>query len=158
MDNAPDPELVLHELKARREDLLGLVEYRAEIESSAARLAAERRTQRDLDAMAHAQDELARARNKDESRRADTAFHLAVAGASANQHLARAIEDARAEMFHPVDLASFDFVMESSHTQHQRILDAITSGDSASAQQAMRDHVEHTRDEMLKLIGEESRP
>lgn len=153
-DHRPDPELVLAELRSRREDLLSLVEYRAEIESAAARLAAERRTDDDLAAMEHAQTELSQAANKDESRRADTAFHLAVAGAAANPHLAEAIEDARADMFHPVDLAAFDFVMESSHHQHDQVLEAIRSQDPDQAAAVMRKHVEHTREEMVRLIGE----
>jgi GntR family transcriptional repressor for pyruvate dehydrogenase complex len=150
----PNADFVLHELRARREGLLDLVEYRAEIESAAARLAAERRTEDDIRAMVGAQQALAEVSNKDESRRADTAFHLAVASASGNVHLAESIEDARAEMFYPVDLASFDFIRESSLHQHQVVLDAITAGDGALAAATMRQHIEHTREEMERLIGD----
>jgi DNA-binding FadR family transcriptional regulator len=146
-------DVILHELRERREDLVDLVEYRAEIESAAARLAAARSTEDDLRAMVEAQQALAEASNKDESRRADTAFHLAVAGASGNDHLAEAVEDARAAMFYPVDLASFDFIQESSLRQHQAVLDAVTAGDAALAAAKMREHIEHTRDEMERLIG-----
>ena len=151
--HAPNPDLVLHELRERREDLVDLVEYRAEIESAAARLAAARSTESDIRAMVEAQQALAEASNKDESRRADTAFHLAVASASANVHLAEAVEDARVEMFYPVDLASFDFIRESSLEQHQAVLDAVTAGDGALAAATMRAHIEHTRLEMDRLIG-----
>jgi DNA-binding FadR family transcriptional regulator len=153
-EHTPNAELVLHELRARREGLIDLVEYRAEIESAAARLAAMRSSQDDVRAMVDAQRALAEASNKDESRRADTAFHLAVANASRNVHLAEAVEDARAEMFYPVDLASFDFIRESSLQQHQAVLDAVTAGDSALAAATMRAHIEHTRDEMDRLIGD----
>lgn len=155
-DSAPNPDLVLHELRARRDELFALVEFRAAIESESASLAAGRRTDADLAAMEEAQEHLSASANKDESRRADTEFHLAVAAAARNAHLSWAIEDARAAMFDPVDLASFDFVMESSHTQHQRVIDAIRSGDASEAAAAMRDHLEHTRDEIQKLIDTES--
>ena len=104
--------------------------------------------------MVEAQQALAEVSNKDESRRADTAFHLAVASASGNVHLAESVEDARAEMFYPVDLASFDFIRESSLHQHQAVLDAITAGDGHLAAATMRQHIEHTRDEMERLIGD----
>lgn len=153
-DHGLTPDFVRQELRSRKDSLLSLVEYRAEIESSAARLAAGRHDEADLDRMNQAQVSLAEASNKDESRRADTAFHLAVAQASGNQHLAGSIEDARAEMFYPVDLASFDFVKESSHSQHQEVIDAIARGDHEGASAAMRAHIEHTRYEILKLIGD----
>jgi GntR family transcriptional regulator, transcriptional repressor for pyruvate dehydrogenase complex len=149
----PDADLILHELRARRDDLVDLVEYRAEIESAAARLAAARSGEDDIRTMLEAQEALAHASNKDESRRADTAFHLAVASASGNHHLAEAVEDARAAMFYPVDLLSFDFIRESSLQQHQAVLDAVAARDAAVAGTTMRTHIEHTRDEMERLIG-----
>lgn len=153
LDHALGADYVRNELLARRDTLISLVEYRAELESSSARLAAGRRADDDLASMREAQDALSDARNKDESRRADTAFHLAVAEAAGNEHLAAAIEDARAEMFYPVDLANFDFIKESSRTQHQAVLDAVAAGDASRAAAAMRAHIEHTREEMLTLIS-----
>jgi DNA-binding FadR family transcriptional regulator len=152
-DSAPNPDRALHELRERGDELFALVEYRLAIESVAAGLAAERRSEENLTAMEEAQEQLAHATNKYESRRADTAFHLAVANAARNPYFANAIEDARAAMFDPVDLASFEFVMESSHSQHHQIITAIRSGDRAAAEDAMRAHVNHTRDEVAKLIG-----
>jgi GntR family transcriptional regulator, transcriptional repressor for pyruvate dehydrogenase complex len=151
-DTAVDPEMIRLRLRAEKDQLLSLLEFRIEIECAASRFAASRRTDVDLTAMRDAQDELLAATNKDESRRADTAMHLAVARAAGNAHLAAAVEDARAETFHPIDLATFDFIKESSHTEHAHIIVAITDGDGDGAAQAMRDHIEHTRIEMLAII------
>lgn len=153
-DNSVAPEVALHELHERRDALLTLVEFRSEIETIAARLSASRRTDDDLEEMREAQEALRAATNKDESRRADTAFHLAVARSAGNSHLTAAIEDARASMFHPVDLATFEFVKESSHSQHQLVLDNIEKGDEVAASIAMRDHIDSSRAEMLRLIDD----
>ncbi|WP_456695613.1 FadR/GntR family transcriptional regulator [Aeromicrobium sp. P5_D10] len=153
-DNHVAPEVALHELRQRRDTLLSLVEFRRELESIAARLSAGRRSDEDLAEMHLAQDALRKAHNKDESRRADTAFHLAVARAAGNFHLVTAIEDSRASMFHPVDLADYEFVKESSHSQHQLVLDQIAEGDGEAAAEAMRRHIDASRAEMLKLIDE----
>lgn len=153
-DLARSPDAVRRDLLTHRADLLSLLEFRIEIESAAARLAAARRTPADLDAMGVAQNALLEATNKDEGRAADTALHLAVARAAGNEHLAAAVEDARAEMFHPIDLATFDFIKESSHAGHAAVVDAIVRGDGAAADAAMRAHIEHTRVEMLAVLGD----
>ena len=151
-DNSVAPEVALHELRQRRAALLSLIEFRRELESVAARLSATRRTEDDLAEMRLAQETLRSVDNKDEFRRADTVFHLAVARAAGNQHLAAAIEDSRASMFQPVDLADFEVIKESSHSQHQFVLDLIAEGDGEAASAAMRRHIDSSRDEILRLI------
>lgn len=151
-DNSVAPEVAIHELRQRRDALLTLLEYREEIETIAARWSATRRSEADLEAMQEAQEALRLATNKDESRRADTAFHLAIASAAGNPHLSASIEDARASMFHPVDLAAFVFAKESSHTHHQLVLDEIAKGDGDAASAAMRRHIQSSRLEMLRLM------
>jgi DNA-binding FadR family transcriptional regulator len=153
-DNSVAPEVALHELRQRRTALLSLIEFRRELESVAARLSATRRTEDDLAEMRLAQETLRSVGNKDEFRRADTVFHLAVARAAGNQHLAAAIEDSRASMFQPVDLADFEVIKESSHSQHQFVLDLIAEGDGEAASAAMRRHIDSSRDEILRLIDE----
>ncbi|MET0451457.1 MAG: FCD domain-containing protein [Mycobacterium sp.] len=150
-DNSLAPEIAIHELRQRRESLLSLAEYRREIESIAARIAATRRTQADLHEMDSAQLALEDAPNKDEARRADTAFHLAVARAAGNPYLTAAIEDARAAMFQPVDLA-LNFFKEASLSQHELVLQGIRAEDGKAAGTAMWDHIECTRTEMQRMI------
>lgn len=152
-DNSLAPEVAILELRNRRDDLLSLAEYRREIESVSARMAASRRSETDLHEMGAAQNALQNASNKDEARRADTAFHLAVARAAGNRNLTAAIEDARAEMFQPVDLA-LHFAKDSSHSQHEVILKYILAKDDSAAYEAMWDHIETTRVEMLKMISD----
>ncbi|WP_307486998.1 FadR/GntR family transcriptional regulator [Microbacterium trichothecenolyticum] len=150
-----DDAVLRSELRTRKDSLVQLIEYRAEIESSAARLAATKRTDADVDAMRAAQAELSGAEDKDVSRSADTAFHLAVATAAGNPFLLQAVEDARATMFFPVDLATFEFVKETSHRGHEAVLRAIADRDPDAAAAAMREHVEQTRVDLMALIDAE---
>ncbi|MFC5677950.1 FadR/GntR family transcriptional regulator [Aeromicrobium endophyticum] len=140
------------ELRQRSEQLLGLLEFRSELETVAARFAAERRQTHDLEEMHDAQQALLAAPGKEQSRRADTAFHLAVGRASANPYLAAAIEDARAVMFYPVDLVPFSFLKETSHAAHHDILQQIEQGDAEGAAAAMRRHIAASRAEVVSLM------
>lgn len=151
---APDADSVRTELLARGGDIIEFTEFRAVVECAAARMAAERRTDTTLDRLEAAQDELAAAVTKAESRLADSAFHLAIAEAAGNAMLAQAIDDARVRVFDSVDLMKFDFIKESSHDAHQRILEAIRAGDPEAAAAAMQAHIATTKLEFERIIAD----
>jgi DNA-binding FadR family transcriptional regulator len=151
-DAALDPRLIREEVRTRSAEIGDLTEFRAIVESGGAALAAARRSDADLEAMALAQDDLAAAVTKAESRIADTDFHLALAEASGNAFVRDAVEEARVRMFEPVDLMSFDFVKESSWHAHEQILDAVRRGDAAAADAAMRAHLATTREEFTRVV------
>jgi GntR family transcriptional repressor for pyruvate dehydrogenase complex len=143
------------EAEAHLDGLMALIDFRRGVESGAAELAAERRAEVELVLMGSAQEKLLAARNRDEFRRADTEFHLAVASATHNNYFVSAVEDVRADMFLPFDLLPFEIAMESSHRAHDRILSAITRRLPDVASGEMRDHIERTRKELLQLISEQ---
>lgn len=147
-----DPEKLLRELRERRDELFELIEFRRIIEPAAAGLAASRKAAGDLRDMDAAQEGLRASSTTDEARRADTAFHLAIAQAAGNPPLERAIEDARALMFTTTDLVSFEFGMESSFDGHARVLAAIRAADADAAVDAMRHHLDVTVDELHLLL------
>lgn len=151
-----DPRLILDDVATRTEEILALAEFRSVVDAAAAGLAAVRRTEADLVLMRSAQEELSAATTLPDSRLADTAFHLAVAHASGNPELVRAIEDARVKMFAPVDLLSFRFHKEASLEGHARVLEAITDGDSPRATGEMQQHLAVTRAEFEQLLREYS--
>ena len=78
-------------------------------------------------------------------RKADGAFHLAVAEAARNPWLREAIEEARAAMFLPLDAFDPSLPLVTSIAQHRRILAAIRNGDSRGAERAMIIHIQSTR-------------
>ena len=75
--------------------------------------------------------------------------------ALAAAHGAAVIEDARARMFESVDLMPFEFIKESSHGAHQRILDAVRDRDPDRAAAEMRQHLAITRQEFERIIDGE---
>lgn len=149
-----DPTAIRRDVERRAGDIVHLAEFRAVVDSAAARLAAHRRTDEDLAAMTAAQAELAAATTLTDSRLADTAFHLAVAYAAGNPELTTAVENARVKMFTPLDLLSFSFHQATSLEGHGLVLDAIRARDADSAAAAMTRHLEATKEEFKQLLGQ----
>ena len=147
-----DAEQLRREVRARKDELFELLEFRRILEPAAAALAAVRAHDEEIADMVAAQVALRAATSKDESRRADTAFHLAVARTAGNLPLERAIEDARALMFTSTDVISYEFGMESSFRGHARLIEAIRQRDSGAAAEAMRDHLDETVAELQQLL------
>ncbi|MBO9578840.1 MAG: FadR family transcriptional regulator [Microbacteriaceae bacterium] len=159
----PSGEIVLREPDANRTllakelqtDPLALVrftEYRAVLESGAAGLAAHRRTQADLGAMAAAQRGILEATDPVQARNADTAFHLAIAYATDNEVLIEHIEDARMEVIGALDLMRLGFIKVASYHGHEVIYRAILAGNSHDATEAMRLHIDTSRQEFQKRL------
>ena len=149
-----DPAAIKQDIRHRAHDILELLEFRSITESAAAELAAERRTVENLRSMDDAQRDLESATTTQNSRLADTSFHLAVAAAAQNAKLLLSIEDARVHMFSPVDFLSFQFAKQSSYDAHGRILDAIRAKDASAAKLAMVEHLATTQIEFESLLDE----
>ncbi|MCR3722026.1 MULTISPECIES: FadR/GntR family transcriptional regulator [Prauserella salsuginis group] len=145
---------IRQDIRERADDIVALLEFRAVIDSAAARFAAERRSDEELAAMEQAQAELEASEALHDSRDADTAFHLAVARASGNHELAVAVEDARVKMFAPVDLLGFQFLKESCVEGHALVLAAIRERDPDRAAAEMTRHLAATRDEFELILTE----
>lgn len=146
--------VILDGLTRRSGEILEMTEYRGIIESGAAALAAARHTPGDIALLEDSQMALRAATTTADARHADTRFHLAVAAASGNARLADAVEEARVHMFGITDVMPFDFLIDSSATAHDRVIAAISTGDGAAASEAMREHIDTTRTEFLRLIGQ----
>jgi DNA-binding FadR family transcriptional regulator len=143
---------VLDELRRRAVEsipaLLDILDFRVAVEGAAARLAAERRSQGDIERMQAAIDEMRAHPDMPGFRRADSAFHLAVAEAARNRMLRESIEEARITMFLLPDALGVGILLDNSLREHTCILAAIAAGDAAAAEQAAIDHIETTRQEV----------
>jgi DNA-binding FadR family transcriptional regulator len=113
-----------------------IAELRSTLESGAAKLAAERRTEKDLkqlDALLLRRDEAWESGDKEAFVAADTTFHLAVVSASHN--------DVMTAMYADLGEVLRDWLREDvgaeltpeTHMDHTRLVDAIRAGDTASA-------------------------
>jgi GntR family transcriptional regulator, transcriptional repressor for pyruvate dehydrogenase complex len=147
-------------VRRRLGELENVFEYRLAVEPATARLAAERRTKRDLVHLREVIDALsglaAGAHDSSEvpppSRflAADAEFHATIALATRNPLLIAAVEDARAAMFLPVG-GVFRVLHPRANDYHPEILAAIEVQDGAGAEQAMTAHIETTRAALLEL-------
>ena len=116
----------LSALRAEWPAIENFFEYRIAVESRAARLAAARCEDRHLARLDEALAAFRQVGQSSDFRRADSEFHLAIADASANPHLQRASEEARAGMFMPFDALEISPELWAEQPdQHAAILDAI---------------------------------
>ena len=84
----------------------------------------------------------------------DTAFHLALAQLTRNQLLLQAVRDVRCQMERIMYAAiNIDYYGESPANEHAEILDAIRRGDPQRAREAMQEHVNISKDKVLKLAS-----
>lgn len=149
-----DPAEAKAALRNHRAAAQEALDFRLVLEGSAARLAAERRRNKDLaemrkllklmDAAMAASLKEQTPHNVLEFETHDAAFHLLVAEASRNQLLRDAVQSTRRKVWAPVGNI-FWRLEENAHDRHADIVDAIAAKDPTRAEESMRQHIEDTR-------------
>lgn len=129
-----------------------VLDFRIGVERQIASLAALRRDDADLEAMRQAVDELAASSSLATYRSADAAFHRALGRAARNELLERAVFDARAKLFFPVDQLDYEPTTAATAREHTAILRAVERGDAAVAARAVTVHLEHTRAKLHSML------
>lgn len=150
--SAMSPALI--ELYSRHQDAFtSYLEFRTELESFAAGLAASRATKADKEILAKIMDQLEEAHTKNDpaaSQNADIAFHSAIMDASHNSLLVHTMASiyalTRQNLFYNRSfLRSIDGTGEQLQAQHREIYEAIHFGDPERAAKAARDHIDFVR-------------
>ncbi|WP_086851704.1 FadR/GntR family transcriptional regulator [Amycolatopsis kentuckyensis] len=128
-----------------------LTEVRAVVEPAAARIAAARATEEDLEALRDALTDMAAAGDDPEaSVQADLAFHRRLMAATHNNFLMRM------ERIIAIGLAERDKLVHGSPAaedpvpNHRKVFDAIVAGDPVAAEQAMLTLVTKAQDDLAK--------
>ncbi len=152
LDQGIDEERMRPVVQERLEEFEELLDLREAIEGAAARLAAERRTASDLRTLTAAFNSMARGLETERFRAADSTFHMAVAAAARNRMMLRAIEEARAAMWMPID-DRIEKVFPSAHRHHERILTAIRDQNPRAAERAAVAHLEVVRHDLRRAAG-----
>lgn len=142
------------------DDLDDMLDFRIALESQAAALAAERRSQSQLEEMAEALERIRRiggdgqvtSSKATELRAADTAFHEVVARAARNTRLRDAVRASRAELFATQRRSVYEEIAPVLLSDHESIYRWIVARDSAKAAQAMVEHINHGRDRVRLWI------
>ena len=147
-----DPDVLAATLQTGRgsEVLAEYLECRRILEVEAAGIAAERATRKDVarleKAFARMQETAARPHSptvEEHFHEADIAFHHALIAATGNRALGGLVERIHsALLLARFPLARPRYREEIALPEHRRILDAVTSGDSSGARQAMSDHLD----------------
>lgn len=135
-------EELMSRLVRRREELEELLVYRRTLEPAVARIAAETRVRSDLARIRLAIRSMVEALSEPDYMRFDTEFHLAVADATHNRYLVRAIEEIRMQLNDALSL------LPESETWHRRIggeheaiFEAIEARNADAAEAAAELHV-----------------
>lgn len=144
------------------QDVIAVLELRIGLETEAAGLAAQRRTEANLDVLRRALDAvIAAVEAGQDSVAADFQFHLEIARATQNDHFAdlmatlgaqiipRARLEPAAELDEPRRLERQAY-MRRVNAEHESILDAIARQDAESARAAMRTHLSNSRERRRK--------
>lgn len=147
------------------QDVIAVLELRIGLETEAAGLAAQRRTEAHLAALRRALDAvIAAVEAGQDSVAADFQFHLEIARATQNPHFielmatlgAQIIPRARLEQAGLAPTVSADAsaerlaYMRRVNAEHENILDAIASQDADAARAAMRTHLSNSRERRRK--------
>ena len=144
----------LARMQENQESIVHLMDFRRANECLAARLAAQLRTKADLKQISHAIEDLKVPEDIPRFRKADARFHLAVAVASRNPYVERAIVDAREAIFLWHGNRSYELVLHTTLSGHQKIFDAIAAGDPDGAAAAMGEHLGVALDEIEQTLSQ----
>jgi len=145
-------------------DVIALLELRISLETEAAGLAAQRRTDAQLALMANALDEFLAALDQDsDAVPSDFAFHMEVARATHNRHFAdlmgylgtMVIPRARINTAQAAPEGRLNY-LQKVHGEHESILSAIRNQDPEAARAAMRTHLSNSRERLRKAQTHEA--
>lgn len=157
--DAPTPFRITAAQLETLNDVISVLELRIALETEAAALAAERRTDANLEALAAAQSAFLQATQAGEDAvSADLQFHLEIARTTGNNHFvamlgalgSAAIPRARLAPEMPGEPTG-PIYLEQVHAEHQAILAAIAAQDAEAARAAMRTHLVNSRERRRRV-------
>jgi GntR family transcriptional repressor for pyruvate dehydrogenase complex len=150
----------LETLLLSKQTVLELLEARKALEVANAGLAAEKRTEADLEAFA---DVLAAMEehlgDEEEGERADVRFHRTLAASTHNSIMVRLLDTISGQMelaireTRRLQMYADKAVSAQLLREHQAVFAAVRERDAAAAQQAMRDHLYHVEQVLLAVLG-----
>jgi GntR family transcriptional repressor for pyruvate dehydrogenase complex len=146
-------DLIVRVMRQRKE-LEDLLLYRRLIEPAVAGVAAGTRTAADLAAMRRAIRGMTDATSEPEYMRHDTDFHIAVAQATGNAFLTRAIEEIRMRLNDAMTLLpESDAWHKRISGEHEALLSAIERGQPEAAESLMQQHVANSEQGLRAVLA-----
>jgi DNA-binding FadR family transcriptional regulator len=150
---ATSAEVVRRTLAENWEHYEQLLDFRQLMEPLIAGLAATRRDSEDLAAIGRALDAYRDAADREESRAADEALHLAVARATHNSYLVSVSSQVRTEVSLGFSAEPYsDTIRERAIEDHGRLVEAVLAGDAALASDISRRHFLLTASALQEVV------
>ena len=152
-DSLAADDLIVRVMRQRKE-LEDLLLYRRIVEPAVARVAAGTRRSADLSCMRRAIQGMVASTTEPDYMRHDTDFHIAVANATGNALLTRAIEEIRLRLNDAMTLLPES---EAWHLrisgEHEELLEAIERGDAGAAEAVMQEHVANSEQGLRAVLA-----
>ncbi|MFG6149209.1 FadR/GntR family transcriptional regulator [Halobacillus sp. B23F22_1] len=157
-----DTAKLLHQflLLSNQQSIEELFQVRELLEPGMVKLAAQRRTSEDLQAMELAMNEM-KTKEGEGHEQSDYKFHLHIAEASGNQILYRLMDFISSSIkqsmveFH-CSIVSDPLILEEVIEQHELVFEKIKAGEAEPSSEAMLNHLEFVRNLMRKYDQEKS--
>lgn len=137
------------------EEIRALYEYREVIESALCRLAVERASSDDLEALAALGESVDSDETPEHSLEVGTSFHLELARLSGNKFLIEAMESVLTRLYRTrwLEVQSAE-ARERTRKEHGAIVAALRARDGESAELATVEHIRHTDERLAASIAE----
>jgi GntR family transcriptional regulator, transcriptional repressor for pyruvate dehydrogenase complex len=149
---AESEEMIRRALLPAWEELTEVLDFRQLVEQQIARTAAERRDDNDIKVIREAVVAYERAQNREESRLADGAVHLAITQAAHNTRLTELSARIRREVSLGFDAEPYSpAVRRRALHQHPELAEAVIAGDAALAARSAAQHFSLTEDMLREL-------
>jgi GntR family transcriptional regulator, transcriptional repressor for pyruvate dehydrogenase complex len=157
---APRPPLAAgEEARVLDEDARDVLDHRVAIETGAAVLAAERRTEEDLAALAALVERMAITKPFEEYRRADIRFHITLAETAHSPRLVAAMTEVQGRMSELIGLIPHpEEVLRHSNAQHRRLVTLLQRRQAGAAVLLLREHLAGTEHILEGLMPGGVRP
>ncbi|WP_248930427.1 FadR/GntR family transcriptional regulator [Paenibacillus hamazuiensis] len=146
-------------LLMNRETVIELLEARKALEISNAALAAEKRTDEDVEAFERILQRMeAHLGDEEEGERSDIEFHLTLARAAHNSIMLRLIDSISSQMQTAIretrrlQMYASKPVSARLWEEHKAIFEAVRLQDVSGAQEAMRSHLLHVEQMLIKFL------
>lgn len=139
-------------------EIAALAEFREALEASAVRLACERASEADIDAVAELLDACEPDAPREEWHRVGTDFHVEVARLSGNEFLVKAVAGAMTRLSRArwLELRTEES-RDHAWAEHRRLLDLIRRREPDAAAKLVCEHIRDTRDRLLASLEEDRR-
>ncbi|MEV1064604.1 FCD domain-containing protein [Streptomyces sp. NPDC050263] len=127
-------------------DLEAIFDFRATVESLAARRAATRADPALITTLRDLNGRMSRTTDTGEFRQCDQRFHMHIAEAARAELVRNAVEEARAALFHPYRLPALRTLQDRCVPEHEAIIDALANHKDTDAATLMNQHIRATAD------------